>query len=92
MSERARRNEILEEELLERAEFLVRAEFKEDPGDEGYTTTRWCVANDVAGLEPDVHKELMDQIEEMEGLLEGLKSMLASETETEGDPMPGQEV
>jgi len=40
MSERARRNEILEEELLERAEFLVRAEFKEDPGDEGYTTTR----------------------------------------------------
>jgi len=46
----------------------------------------------VVGLEPDVHKELMEQIEEMEGLLEGLKSMLAPEAETERVPMSRQEV
>ena len=32
---------------------------------------------------PPPHKELMEQVQEMEGLLEGLKSMLAS-LETKG--------
>ena len=47
MPARARRNEVLEEDLYPHVEFLTFGTFKEDDEDEGYKATQWVTADDL---------------------------------------------
>ena len=63
MSERARRNEIPEHEMIPGAEILVRAEFREDENDDGFTTTRWASLDELATADKNEIEEALDGFE-----------------------------
>ena len=67
MSERARRNEIPEHEMIPGAEILVRAEFREDENDDGFTTTRWASLDELATADKNEIEEGARRVRDVAG-------------------------
>ena len=51
MSEREKRNTVLEADRVTESEYLVYGSFREDSDDDGFSTTRWLRAEQLVGIE-----------------------------------------
>ena len=80
MTARARRNEVLEEDLFPHVEFLTFGTFKEDNEDEGYKATQWVAADDLMDV-----KHFKAELEELESLTERHKLHLFPEDDDDSD-------
>lgn len=82
MTERQKRNEVPEENLIQQTEILTRGRFSEDPSDEGFVTTRWLSIDEFQYLDAD---NVKTKIEELETLITQLKLMIEEGDEEGGD-------
>ena len=80
MTERERRNELIEADLYCEPEFLVFGSFREDDDDHGFKATRWLPATDLEGVVTDGDGSgVQAAVGMLEELVEGLRTVLADE-------------
>ena len=86
MTDREKRNEVDEDGIVDAAEVLVRAAFREDEDDEGFVTTRWlsasALADAFAGGNVDT-AELIEAFEMLETRIGYVKQLLLAQADDE---------
>ena len=87
MTDREKRNEVDEGGIVDAAEILVRATFREDEDDEGFVTTRWVSASALAdALAADGNvdtAELIEAFEMLEARIGYVKQLLLAQADDE---------